>query len=75
MFEGQGIETVMELRGALGDPGRRTVLREALSAVRHVSPKTLEYIDTLSEISTGAAATSLGVDEEPPTFPPSVGAN
>ncbi|HSN38358.1 MAG TPA: hypothetical protein VLT34_18600 [Arthrobacter sp.] len=50
VFEGQGIETVMELRGALGDPARRTVLREALAGVRHVSPKTLDYIDTLSGI-------------------------
>ena len=48
VFEDQGIETVVELRGALGDPARRTVLREALAAVRHVSPKTLDYIDTLS---------------------------
>lgn len=50
VFEGQGIETVMELRGALVDPARRTVLREALAAVRHVSPKTLDYIDTLSGV-------------------------
>jgi hypothetical protein len=50
VFEGQGIETVMDLRGALVDPSRRTVLREALAAVRHVSPKTLDYIDTLSGI-------------------------
>jgi hypothetical protein len=50
VLEGQGIETVMELRDALGDPARRTVLREALGSVRHVSPKTLDYIDTLSGI-------------------------
>lgn len=50
VLEGQGIETVVELRGALVDPARRTVLREALAAVRHVSPKTLDYIDTLSGI-------------------------
>ena len=56
VFEGQGIETVVELRGALGDPARRSVLREALAAVRHVSPKTLDYIDTLSGIPTDAAA-------------------
>ena len=50
VFEHQGIETVPELRAALGDPARRTVLREALAGVRHVSPKTLDYIDTLSGI-------------------------
>ena len=50
VLERQGIETVMELRAALGDPARRTVLREALAGVRHVSPKTLDYIDTLSGI-------------------------
>ena len=55
VFESQGIETVMELRGALGDHANRAVLREALGAVRHVSPKTLDYIDTLSGISTGGA--------------------
>jgi hypothetical protein len=54
VFERQGIDTVMELRDALGDPARRTVLREALAAVRHVSPKTLDYIDTLSGTDTGA---------------------
>ena len=48
VFEHQGIETVPELRAALGDPAKRTVLREALAGVRHVSPKTLDYIDTLS---------------------------
>ena len=50
VLEGQRIETVMELRGALSDPARRTALREALAGVRHVSPKTLDYIDTLSGI-------------------------
>ena len=55
VFESQGIETVMELRGALGDHDNRAVLREALGAVRHVSPKTLDYIDTLSGASTGGA--------------------
>ena len=50
VLERQGIETVMELRAALGDPARRTVLREALAGVRHVSAKTLDYIDTLSGI-------------------------
>jgi hypothetical protein len=55
VFESQGIETVTELRGTLGDHANRAVLREALGAVRHVSPKTLDYIDTLSGISTGGA--------------------
>ena len=55
VFESQGIVTVVELRGALGDDARRAVLREALGAVRHVSPKTLDYIDTLSGVSTGGA--------------------
>jgi hypothetical protein len=55
VFERQGIETVMELRGRLGDQASRAVLRGALAAVRHVSPKTLDYIDTLSGTSTGAA--------------------
>jgi hypothetical protein len=55
VFESQGIETVVELRGALGDDARRAVLREALGAVRHVSPKTLDYIDTLSGVATGGA--------------------
>ena len=55
VFESQGIETVVELRGALGAHASRAVLREALGAVRHVSPKTLDYIDTLSGVSTGGA--------------------
>lgn len=55
VLEAQGIETVMELREALRDDANRAVLREALGAVRHVSPKTLDYIDTLSGISTGGA--------------------
>ncbi|MET4093810.1 hypothetical protein [Arthrobacter sp. UYCu712] len=55
VLERQGIETVLELQGALGDHAKRAVLREALAAVRHVSPKTLDYIDTLSGISTVAA--------------------
>lgn len=53
VLESQGIETVMDLRGRLSDPANRAVLREALGAVRHVSPKTLDYIDTLSGVSTG----------------------
>ncbi|MDN4643071.1 hypothetical protein [Arthrobacter sp. PsM3] len=52
VFERQGIETMTELRGALSDPATRTALREALADVRHVSPKTLDYIDTLSGIPT-----------------------
>ncbi len=55
VFESQGIETVMELRGALSDPASRAVLREALGSVRHVSPKTLDYIDTLCGVSAGRA--------------------
>lgn len=55
VFERSGIETVTDLRGALSDPFRRTTLREALAAVRHVSPKTLDYIDVLSGVSPGAA--------------------
>ena len=54
VFEKQGIETVSELRDQLRDQAKRTVLREALAAVRHVSPRTLDYIDTLSGIPTGA---------------------
>jgi hypothetical protein len=54
VFERQGIETVMELRGTLEDHAKRDSLREALAEVRHVSPKTLDYIGVLSGISTGA---------------------
>lgn len=72
VFERQGIETFTELRDALGDQVRRTVLREALADVRHVSPKTLDYIDTLSGISTSAPATFLGDDAEHPNSSPSV---
>jgi hypothetical protein len=50
VFEREGIETVMELRGTLSDPAKSSALREALSLVRHVSPKTLDYIGTLSGI-------------------------
>ncbi|MEO5780041.1 hypothetical protein [Arthrobacter oryzae] len=53
VLERQGIETVMELRSTLNDHATRAVLREALATVRHVSPKTLDYIDVLSRISTG----------------------
>ena len=55
VFEREGIETVAELRGTLGDPAKGTALREALTEVRHVSPKTLDYIATLSGISTVSA--------------------
>jgi hypothetical protein len=55
VFEDQGIETVEELRARLTDPAERPVFRDALAAVRHVSPKTLDYIDTLSGLSTGDA--------------------
>lgn len=50
VFEREGIETVMELRGMLSDPAKSSALREALALVRHVSPKTLDYIGTLSGI-------------------------
>ncbi len=54
VFERQGIETVAELRGTLKDHAKGAALREALAQVRHVSPKTLDYIGTLSGISTDA---------------------
>lgn len=63
VFERQGIDTVTELRDALGDPAKRTGLREALAAVRHVSPKTLDYIGTLSGTVTGAAADAAAQEE------------
>jgi hypothetical protein len=52
VLEDQGIETVEELRARLADPAERPVLRDALSGVRHVSPKTLDYIDVLSGLLT-----------------------
>jgi hypothetical protein len=55
VFEDQGIETVEELRARLTDPAGRPVFRDALAAVRHVGPKTLDYIDILSGLSTGVA--------------------
>lgn len=55
VFEDQGIETVDALRATLTDPATRPVFRDALAGVRHVSPKTLDYIDTLSGLATGAA--------------------
>ena len=63
VFEREGIETVIELRDRLRDQDTRTVLREALASVRHVSPKTLDYIDTLSGISTGPAGDVRVQDE------------
>ncbi len=56
VFERQGIETVEDLRGMLGDETERAVFREALLGVRHVSDKTLEYLDVLSGSSTATAA-------------------
>lgn len=50
VFEREGIETVMELRGTLSGPAKSSALRGALALVRHVSPKTLDYIGTLSGI-------------------------
>lgn len=52
VFENQGVETVEELRARLADPAERPVFRDALAGVRHVSPKTLDYIDVLSGLST-----------------------
>jgi hypothetical protein len=49
------IETVQELRHNLRDPAKRTSLRKALLAVRHVGPKTLDYFDILCGIPTGVA--------------------
>lgn len=74
VFERQGIETVMDLRATLGEDATRGVLREELAAVRHVSPKTLDYIETLSGATTGAAASSLGDDKEQRTAPSSIDA-
>ncbi|MEC5192800.1 MULTISPECIES: hypothetical protein [unclassified Arthrobacter] len=54
VLEREGVDSVPELRDALRDQARRTDVREALAAVRHVSDKTLDYIDTLSGVSTGA---------------------
>lgn len=71
VFEDQGIETVAELRARLTDPATRPVFRDALAAVRHVSPKTLDYIETLSGLATGAttdvrirrAAEAAGIED------------
>lgn len=66
VFERLGIETVAELRGALSDQTKAAVLREALAEVRHVSPKTLDYIGTLSGISTAAPADQAARIEDLP---------
>lgn len=55
VLEGQGIETVEELRARLSDPAARDFLREALAAVRHMGPKSLDYFDVLSGVSTGSS--------------------
>ncbi|MCO4275544.1 hypothetical protein NG701_14075 [Pseudarthrobacter sp. HLT3-5] len=66
VFEREGIETVAELRGTLEDHAKGAALRAALALVRHVSPKTLDYIGTLSGIPTGAAdVPPAGVQELP----------
>ncbi|MDJ0319150.1 hypothetical protein [Pseudarthrobacter sp. PS3-L1] len=57
VFESQSIKTVEDLQKALRDHPMRDVLHEALAAVRHVSPKTLNYIDVLSGISSAEATT------------------
>ena len=51
VFEDQGVETVEELRARLADPAERPAIRDVLAGVRHVSPKTLDYIDVLSGLS------------------------
>lgn len=55
VFEDQDIETVEELRTRLTDQSTRPVFRSALAEVRHMGPKTLDYIDILSGLSTGVA--------------------
>lgn len=63
VFEGQGIETVQDLRDALSGSATRTAFREALGLVRHVSAKTLDYIGTLSGMPAGTAQ-DAGVEAE-----------
>ncbi|WP_426988290.1 hypothetical protein [Pseudarthrobacter sp. Y6] len=66
VFEREGIETVLELRGTLGDQTKSAALREALALVRHVSPKTLDYIGVLSGISAGADVDqAAGIEDLP----------
>lgn len=55
VFEQQNIDTVEELRLVLNDTTKRPIFREALTVVLHVGPKTLDYMDILSGISTGVA--------------------
>ena len=55
VFEDQDIETVEELRTRLTDQSARPVFRSALAEVRHMGPKTLDYIDILSGLATGVA--------------------
>lgn len=74
VFERQGIETVMDLRATFGEEAKRGILREELATVRHVSPKTLDYIETLAGANPGGAATSPGDDEGQRTAPPSIDA-
>lgn len=65
------IETVQELRDHLKNPAKRTALRKALRAVRHVGPKTLDYFDILTGLPTGVAidvrirrrAKAAGIDD------------
>ncbi|MGG5170592.1 hypothetical protein ACQR35_00230 [Pseudarthrobacter sp. J1738] len=49
VLEIQRIETVAELRAAFDDAAKGADLREAMGAVLHVSPKTLDYIEALSQ--------------------------
>lgn len=58
VLERQQIETVAELREALTNQQLRQDLREALSRVQHVGPKTLDYFDILSGKTTGVAIDS-----------------
>ena len=71
VFEDQAIETVEDLRARLTDEAGRPVFREALATVRHMGPKTLDYIDILCGLSTGDAvdvrirrvATAAGIED------------
>jgi hypothetical protein len=65
VFERLGVETVVELRNALGDHANGAALREALAEVRHVSPKTLDYIGVLSGISTDADVDRSATEDSP----------
>lgn len=71
VFEDQGIETVEDLRGRLTDEAGRPVFRGALATVRHMDPKTLDYIDSLCGLATADAVdvrirrvfTSAGIED------------